>query len=43
MGLPPGPQIGEILEALHEARLDQRVKTRAEEVDLVRRWLSQEG
>ena len=42
MGLPPGPQIGEILKALHEARLDQKVKTRAEEVDLVRRWLSQE-
>jgi tRNA nucleotidyltransferase (CCA-adding enzyme) len=42
MGLPPGPRIGEILEALHEARLDQKVKARAEEVDLVRRWLSQE-
>jgi len=39
MGLSPGPQIGEILRVLHEARLDQRVKTSEEEIELVRHWL----
>jgi len=42
MGLPPGPRMGQMLKALHEAKLDQKAKTRAEEVALVRRWLSQE-
>jgi tRNA nucleotidyltransferase (CCA-adding enzyme) len=43
MGISPGPRLGEMLRQLHDARLDQRVKTRAEEVELVRLWLSQEG
>ncbi len=43
MGLSPGPQLGEILRVLHEARLDQKVKTRKEEIKLVRHWLSQGG
>jgi len=43
MGLSPGPRLGEIMEALHEARLNQRVKTRGEEIELVRLWLSQGG
>jgi tRNA nucleotidyltransferase (CCA-adding enzyme) len=43
LGIPPGPHLGEILRLLHEARLDQKVKTREEEVELVRLWLSQGG
>lgn len=43
MGIPPGPQLGEILSGLHEAKLDGKVKTREEEMDLVRLWLSPGG
>jgi tRNA nucleotidyltransferase (CCA-adding enzyme) len=43
LGIPPGRHLGEILRLLHEARLDQKVKTREEEVELVRLWLSQGG
>jgi len=43
LGIPPGPRLGEILRLLHEARLDQKVKTREEEVELVRLWLPQGG
>lgn len=37
MGFSPGPLIKEMLERLHEARLNEEVKTRAEEVELIRR------
>ncbi len=37
MGFKPGPLIKEMLERLHEARLNEEVKTRSEEVDLIRR------
>lgn len=40
MGIPPGPQLGEIIRALKDARLDGKVKTRKEEEELVRKWLS---
>lgn len=40
MGVPSGIQLGQILQALHEAKLDRRVKTRSEEESLVRRWLA---
>ena len=40
MGIAPGPHIKEILELLHEARLDGKITTRQDEVDLVKRWLS---
>ncbi len=43
MGIPPGPQMGEILRALQEARLDQEVGTREEEEELALRWLSQQS
>lgn len=43
MGISPGPRLGEILRQLHDARLDQRVKTKTEEVELVQQWLSQGG
>ena len=38
MGVPPGPQLGKILEALHEARLNGEVRTREEEEGLVHSW-----
>jgi len=37
MGIPAGPQIGEILNALHKARLNGETKTRKEEENFVRR------
>ncbi|MFC1923853.1 CCA tRNA nucleotidyltransferase [Chloroflexota bacterium] len=42
MGIPPGPGMGEMLRALHEARLDQRVKSREEEEELVRQWINRQ-
>ena len=38
MGAPPGPQLGKILDALHEARLNGEVRTREEEEGLVHSW-----
>ncbi len=38
MGIPSGPQLGKILEALHEARLNGQVRTREEEEKLVVTW-----
>ena len=40
MGLPTGPQMGEIIKKLYTAKLDQKVKTKKDEEDFVRRWLS---
>jgi tRNA nucleotidyltransferase (CCA-adding enzyme) len=40
MGLPPGPQMGEIMRKLYTAELDQKVKTKKDEEDLVKLWLS---
>lgn len=40
IGLSPGPRLGEVLEALKEAKLDQRVKTRGEEIALVHHLLA---
>jgi len=40
MGIAPGPQIKEILQLLHEARLDGKVKSKQGEEDLVKRWLA---
>ena len=40
MGIAPGPRIKEILERLHEARLDGKVKTKKGEVELIREWIS---
>ncbi len=37
MGFTPGPLIKEMLERLHEARLNEEVKTKAGEVKLIRR------
>jgi tRNA nucleotidyltransferase (CCA-adding enzyme) len=38
MGIPAGPRIGEILNALHKARLNGEVKTRHDEEKLVTAW-----
>ena len=40
MGLAPGPHLGRVLQALLEAKLDNRVSTRAEEEALVRCWIA---
>ena len=42
MGIPQGPQLGQMLRLLHEAKLDGRVNTREQEIDLVQLWLAQE-
>lgn len=41
MGIQPGRRLGEMLRILHDARLDGSVKTREEEVQLVRLRLGQ--
>ncbi|MEE8599082.1 MAG: hypothetical protein V3S69_06185, partial [Dehalococcoidales bacterium] len=40
MGVAPGPRIKEILQRLHEARLDGKVTTKQGEEDLVNSWLA---
>ncbi|MSQ33161.1 MAG: CCA tRNA nucleotidyltransferase [Dehalococcoidia bacterium] len=40
LGVPAGPALGRILEALRDARLDKRVKTREDEAALVRRLVA---
>ena len=42
LGLPHGPRVGEALALLREARLDGRVRTREDEVALVRTLLGEE-
>jgi len=39
MGIAPGPKMKEILQRLHEARLDGKVTNKQGEVDLVKGWL----
>lgn len=41
MGVAPGPRLGRMLRALHEAKLDGRVNTREEEEALVRHWIAE--
>jgi tRNA nucleotidyltransferase (CCA-adding enzyme) len=38
MGIPAGPQVGEILSALHKARLNGEIRTRRDEERLVHSW-----
>jgi len=40
MGIAPGPHIREIIDLLHQARLDGKITTKQDEVDLVKRWLA---
>ncbi len=39
MGIPPGPRIKEILNLLHEARLDGKVTSKQGEEEMVRGWV----
>ena len=39
MGIAPGPRIKEILNLLHEARLDEKIKSKQGEERLVKGWL----
>ncbi len=41
MGVAPGPHIREILDLLHQARLDGKITGKQDEVDLVKGWLAQ--
>jgi len=43
MGMAPSPHIKEILNLLHEARLDGEVRSKKGEEELVRRWLDSRG
>jgi tRNA nucleotidyltransferase (CCA-adding enzyme) len=38
MGIPAGPKIGEILSALHKARLNKEIRTRKEEEQFAHSW-----
>ena len=40
IGIAPGPHIREILELLHEARLDGKITTKQDEEELVKGWLA---
>ena len=40
LGVPQGPRIGEMLQALLEARLDGQVRTRQDEIDFIQSCLS---
>jgi tRNA nucleotidyltransferase (CCA-adding enzyme) len=42
MGIAPGPQMKEILQRLHEARLDGKVTSERGEAELVEGWLGRE-
>jgi tRNA nucleotidyltransferase (CCA-adding enzyme) len=41
LGVPSGPRLGEMLKALHEAKLDGKTRSKEDETELVQRWLSQ--
>ncbi|MDM7998727.1 MAG: CCA tRNA nucleotidyltransferase [Dehalococcoidia bacterium] len=41
MGVPAGPELGRLLKELRDAKLDGRIVTREDEIELVQRWLSQ--
>jgi tRNA nucleotidyltransferase (CCA-adding enzyme) len=41
LGVPSGPRLGEMLKALHEAKLDGKTRSKEDETELVQCWLSQ--
>lgn len=41
MGIAPGPQIKEILELLHQAKLNGKITTRNDEEEIIKGWLEQ--
>jgi tRNA nucleotidyltransferase (CCA-adding enzyme) len=40
LGVPSGPRLGQTLKALHDAKLDGKIQSREDEIQLVQRWLS---
>jgi tRNA nucleotidyltransferase (CCA-adding enzyme) len=40
MGVPSGRRLGQTLKALRDARLDGKIDSREDEIELVQRWLS---
>ena len=40
LGITSGPDIGAVLQELHDARLDGKIATREDEAGMARRWLS---
>ncbi|MDD4984443.1 MAG: CCA tRNA nucleotidyltransferase [Dehalococcoidales bacterium] len=42
MGFSPSPRIKEVLKLLHDARLDERASSKADEEKLAREWLGEE-
>jgi tRNA nucleotidyltransferase (CCA-adding enzyme) len=43
MGIAPGPQIREILDLLHKARLNGKIATKQDEEEVVKNWLAAKG
>ena len=43
MGIAPGPQIKEILDLLHQAKLNGKINTRHDEEEIIKGWLEREG
>jgi tRNA nucleotidyltransferase (CCA-adding enzyme) len=41
LGVPSGPRLGQMLKALHDAKLDGKIESQEDEIELVQRWLSQ--
>jgi tRNA nucleotidyltransferase (CCA-adding enzyme) len=41
LGIAPGPQIKEILELLHQAKLNGKIATRHDEEEVIKGWLAQ--
>jgi len=41
MGIAPGPQIKEILDLLHQAKLNGKIATRHDEEEVIKGWLAQ--
>jgi len=42
MGIAPGPRIKEILELLHQAKLNGKIATRHDEEEVIKGWLAQQ-
>jgi len=40
LGIPPGPEVGRVLEAITEAQVEGRVRTREDAIEFVRRFIS---
>ena len=43
LGIPPGPELGELLAALYRAQLNERISTREQAMAMVRMWIRSRG